>query len=196
LGYSELIESLRKDGEENINRMWSNVKAEAEKINEETSLRINELRDKYQKKSETEVKQQEESILAEARNRSHRIKLSTERALSDRLFPLAASSLVDLRDTRYKEVFISLIKELPDKSWEEIRVHPQDVGIAQEHFPHAHITPDKSISGGLEVLREEGRVSISNTLNKRLERAWEDLLPLIFTTIYKEVSGDESSPES
>ena len=38
MGYSELIESLRKDGEENISLMWSNVKAEAEKINEETEL--------------------------------------------------------------------------------------------------------------------------------------------------------------
>lgn len=196
MGYRELIESLRKDGDENINQMWIDVKAEAEKINNETSERIKELSKKYQTKRDTAVQQQEESILAEAKNRSRIIKLTAERIISDRLFPLAESVLGDLRNTRYKEVFKLLVKELPDKSWEEVRVNPQDVRIAREHFPDVIVTPDEHISGGLVVLREEGRIRITNTFKKRLEKAWEDLLPLLFSTLYEEISDHEASSQS
>ncbi|UCH81876.1 MAG: V-type ATP synthase subunit E [Nitrospiraceae bacterium] len=193
MGHRELIESLHKEREETINLLWSKVKAEAEEINAETHRKIAALREKYQKEQEAAVKQEEASIISGIRNRARIIKLSAERALSERLYPLALSCLCKLRDARSRDVFSLLVKELPDSHWKDIRVNPQDLNIAQEHFPGSHCIPDENISGGLEVIREDGRVSIANTFEKRLEKAWEDLLPLLISSIYNEVSVYEPS---
>ena len=36
---------------------------------------------------------------------------------------------------------------------------------------------DPAITGGLKVMGGDGRLTVSNTLETRLERAWPDLLP-------------------
>jgi V/A-type H+-transporting ATPase subunit E len=196
LGHRELIESLRKEGEESINRLWSEVKAQAEKINADTARRIEELRKKYRKIEETEVKKLEESILFGARKMARIITLSSVKVISDRLFPLAKSSLSELRNGRYREVFSTIVDELPDLVWEEVRVNPLDTTMCRERFPNSRVTPDDTISGGLEVIREDGRICIDNTFEKRLEIAWGDILPLLIKNICKEVSDNESAPAS
>jgi len=187
MGHRELIESLRKEGEDNINRLWIDVQEEADRINAETSQKIEESREKYRKDQETAARKQEDSILSEAKNRARLIKLSAERAMSERLLPLAMSYLHELRNKGYKDVFTSLVKELPHTLWREVRVNPQDIGIAREHFPDSQAIPDNTIAGGLEVILEDGRICIDNTFNKRLEKAWEDILPSLISDIYKEV---------
>ncbi|UCD35690.1 MAG: V-type ATP synthase subunit E [Nitrospiraceae bacterium] len=197
MGHRELIESLRKDGEESINRLWSEVKAEAEKIEEEASRNVNELREKYGRKQESVIRQQEDAVLAEARNRARSIKLKAERALSERLFPIAESSLGALRNAaEYNEVFKLLVRELPDRTWDEVQVNPRDADITREHFPGARITGDDAVAGGFRVLRAEGKICIANTFKNRLEKAWEDLLPVLINAIYEEISSHESSPET
>jgi vacuolar-type H+-ATPase subunit E/Vma4 len=196
LGHRELIESLRKEGEANISQLWSEVKAEAEKINAETARRIDVLREKYDEVREVEVSKHEQSILAGAKNRAHVIKLLAEKALSERFFPLAMLNLRELRDHAYKDVFAELVAGLPDMAWDNVRVNPQDLEMARGHFPDSNIIPDDNISGGLEVSREEGRVCIVDTFEKRLEKAWEDILPLLINEVYKEVSAHEPSPDS
>ncbi len=193
MGHRELIESLRKDGEETINRQWNEVKAEAEEIDAETSRRIRDLKEKYQKVQKAAAEKEEELILSGVKNRAHLIKLSAERSLSERFFPLALSCLPELRGSGYMDMFSRLVKELPHIQWKDVRVAPQDVEIAQEHFPDSHCIPDDTISGGLEVFRDDGRVSIANTFEKRLEKAWEDLLPLLISSMYNEVSVHELS---
>jgi vacuolar-type H+-ATPase subunit E/Vma4 len=37
------------------------------------------------------------------------------------------------------------------------------------------------------------KISISNTFEKRLERAWEEILPPIMRDVYKEISNNEHS---
>ncbi len=187
MGHRELIESLRKEGEESINRLWSEVKTEAEKINAEASRKIEEIRENYRESQDIAVREQEGSILSGAKNRAHIINLSAEKVLSERLFPLALSYLRELRNDRYEDVFASLAKELPDVTWKDVRVNLQDVRIAQEHFPGSNVIPDDNISGGLEVIREDGKICIANTFEKRLEKAWEDILPLLISEINKEV---------
>lgn len=196
MGHRELIESLRREGEETVNRLWSKIKAEAEKINAEASRRIDELREKYEKIREIEVKKQEDSILSEANNRARIIKLSVEKVLSERLFLLALSNIRELRNDGYKDVFALLVKELPDVIWKEVFVNPEDMKTVREYFPDSNIIPDDNISGGLEVVSEDGKISIANTFEKRLERAWEDILPLLINEIYREAEVREPSSES
>jgi vacuolar-type H+-ATPase subunit E/Vma4 len=193
LGHNELINSLRRDGEETVKRLWSEVKAEAEKIASETSQRIGELKEEHAKILDLAVMKEERSVLSEAEKRVSIIRLSMEQGLSERLFPLAVSCLGELRTERYRDVFTSLADELPDTEWEEVRVNSRDEEIAREVFPGLRIVTDNNISGGLEVIRKGGKISVANTFKKRLENAWQDILPLLIKDICKEGEDNGSA---
>ena len=69
-----------------------------------------------------------------------------------------------------------------------MRVNPEDIELAKAYFPDSEIIPDGNISGGLDVLTGDGRIRVINTFEKRLERAWADMLPELIRDIYKEIS--------
>ena len=129
-------------------------------------------------------------------NRAMIIRLSAEKALSDRLFDLSMTLLHELRDDGYENMFGLLARELPTTKWKCIRVNPEDSGTARKLFPDSEFVSDNKISGGLEAVSEDGRICITNTFEKRLERIREEMLPLLIKDIYKEVSdhGTPSTP--
>ena len=187
MGYRELIESLRREAERKINQLWSECHTEAEKIRTESYRKVEQMREEYRSRQAQSMKECEETLLSEAENRARRIHLSAEKALSDRLFQVALSLLHGLRNEHYKDVFTSLVHELPDKGWDKVRVNPEDVGIAQGNFPGSDIIADATINGGFEASKGNGKVHVVNTFEKRLERGWEDIRPLIIGDIYREM---------
>jgi V/A-type H+-transporting ATPase subunit E len=107
--------------------------------------------------------------------------------LSERLSRLAVSLLTQLREQQYGELFDALVRELPPYAWETVRVNPEDSAMAGRYFPEAEIVPDPHISGGMEVNGDGGRIRIVNTLEKRLERGWPELLPDLIDVAYREI---------
>jgi len=77
--------------------------------------------------------------------------------------------------------------EIPPLPWKTVRVNPEDVGIARKHFPGAVIITDEGISGGMDVMTGDGKIRVINTLEKRLERAWGDILPHLMKEDYEAV---------
>ena len=188
MGYQELIDSLRKEAHGKVQAIREKTSAEAEQIKTETSGKIKELREEFHIREMKLIREKEGALLSTAGNKALSIRLSAEKSLSDRLFNLAGSLLSELRDNRYPDNFVSLIRELPSAEWQKAKVHPEDVSIAQEHFQGVEIIPDAQITGGIEVFSEKGRQHIINTFEKRLERAWEEILPLLMSAIYKGTS--------
>ena len=190
MGYNKLIESLRRQGNEKIRKIWDDAGAGAEKIRAEASRDIALIEARYRKRISEEVKAQERGILSEAEKNARVIKLSAEKVLSGRVFSLALLCLNELRDENYGVIFEDLVKELPHARWEDVRVNAEDVQIARKYFAGAKIITDNSISCGFEVFLEKGKIHISNTFEKRLEKAWHDILPLLIRDIYKEVQSN------
>ena len=186
MGYQELVEHLRNNGEEKIRRLKDETEAEARKIAAETEVKIRELREEHEKKIDNIKKELEEKLVPKAEMEKRKIMLKAEKALSDRLFSLAGSCLCKLRDETYFKVFASLARELPTCKWLDVRVNPEDANIARQHFPESQIGSDQNISGGLKVQSEGGKILIDNTFEKRLERSWGDILSLLIHDIYRE----------
>lgn len=184
MGYKELIEALRREGDEKAHAIWQEAEAEADKIRRDADERINRMREKYSMMQASAIKEQIEPILSEAKQKANAIRLAAEKYMSERFYRLALSVLSDLRDEGYQDVFRSLVKELPFCKWERVKVNPQDEKIAKEYFPDVEIITDSSIAGGLEVQARAGKIRISNTFEKRLERAWMELLPGLMRDIY------------
>jgi vacuolar-type H+-ATPase subunit E/Vma4 len=188
MGYQELIASLRTEGKEKIKEIRDEAQAEAERINAEAADTIARMREEFREKQDTLGRHQEGHVLSSAGNKARIIRLEAEQSLSDRLFRLALSCLDELRNDEYEKIFKSLCSEIPSVSWDEAAVNPHDAGMAHSYFPDAEILSDPLINGGIEVFRENRSQHIINTFKKRLERVWEEILPLIVIDAYKEAS--------
>jgi len=186
--HDALIASLRKEGDEKIRAIRDAAGAEAEQIKTGTAGKIERLREEYRWKEAGLTKTQEDDILSSAEKKARVIMLAAEKSLSDRLFHLSLSCLHELRREGYEHIISALVKEIPPAGWDEVRVHSADAGMARIYFPDAKIVPDDHISGGFEAAAEHGRRHIINTFEKRLERAWEDILPFLVIDTYKEAS--------
>ncbi len=184
MSYLELIEALRREGEEKVRLIWKDAEAEAEKIRNDGSRKINRIRENRKEALTTTVKERNQAIFSEAERKAHMVLLSAEKELSDRLYDTAAGSLALLREERYPNVFEALVHELPPCNWQIVRVHPDDEDRAREYFPDAEIICDGGITAGLDVMEEEGRIRVINSFEKRLENLWMDILPALITDIY------------
>ncbi len=189
MGSRELIDALLREGEEKITGVRRNSEAEVEKIRRGKEARIADLSREYAGILYSETAAATDSMLLKAEKEARAIRLNAEAQLSERMKSLAMSLTSTLRDERYNDVFSSLLQELPLYRWERVRVNSLDEQLAKEHFPGAIISVDNSISGGLEVIDSSDRVSVRNTLDIRLDKAWEELLPDMMDEVRERLQG-------
>ncbi len=187
-----MIESLRIAGEGKVRLIRQEAEQEAKVLQAAVAGKIEELRKHYADKLTSAEGDETLRALAEAGNHARRVRLGAEKALSDRLYSIAHSSLHLLRDNGYPAVFEKLALELPPLPWELVRVNPADVGLARKYFPGAEIIPVENITGGVDATVADSTVRVINTLEKRLERAWSELIPLLVKDVYREVSHGAS----
>lgn len=183
----ELIKSLWLRAEDKIRTIDRESMEEEARVEMEISLKINRLREEYEKTAAAESAKTAGHILSEAQAVVRAMKLENRRRLSDRLYMLMRSSLVLLRNMEYSVAFNVMAMELPPLPWASVRVNPGDAGIAQKSFPDSDIIPDQGISGGMDVTTGDNSVRVVNTLEKRLERAWDDILPDLIQEYYETV---------
>jgi V/A-type H+-transporting ATPase subunit E len=191
MGCKELIESLRRAADERIKLIWQETEGEAGKVREEVSHKLDQLRENCSRTESLAVTAAQVAAVSEAKNRSRTCLLTAEKALSERLFSVALSSLPRLRGSDYPEVFGRMTRELPPLAWKMVRVNPEDAGLAKSIFTGADIILDKTISGGVDAMTDGGKIRVINTFEKRLERAWVDMLPELIKKIYAVI---EESP--
>lgn len=192
----ELIESLRRAGEENIRVVKREAEQETAALQAAAVQKIVDLQKEYGAERLAAVSGDElRRARAEASNSARALRLDVEKAFADGLYSIARFSLSRLRDDRYPMVFERLVQELPALPWMIVRVHSLDVELARKYFPTAEILAVGSISGGIDVITADGSIRVINTFEKRLERIWIDLLPQIINDAYREV-GDGSSSKS
>ncbi len=189
----ELIESLRRVGDEKIRLIRQEAEQEAKSLRTAASRRIEELRKHHAEELTAAEGEETRRALAEAGNRARALRLAAETELSDRLYAIALSSLHRLRDAGYPAVFEKLVLELPSFPWKRVRVHPMDIDLARRYFPDAEIAPAETISGGVDVTVMDATIRVINTFEKRVERAWSELLPAMVEDVYREVSHGVSA---
>jgi vacuolar-type H+-ATPase subunit E/Vma4 len=189
----ELVESLRRTGDEKVCALWREAEDEAGTIRAEIEARIGRMKAAGGRDLAARVDALLTAAIGEAKSRARLSRLNAEKTLSDRLYSAASFALQWLRDDRYPALFEKLALELPSLDWQVVRVNPRDVGFAKKYFPNAEIVPDEKITGGMDATAEDGAIRVINTLEKRLERSWMDLLPEMMSDVYQEVSSGASS---
>jgi len=177
MSYRELIDALQRECEEKIRKIWQEAEGEAARAKADASKRIGEVREGRERNQSAALKVLTETILSEAEGRARVSRLLAEKELSDRLYRIALNSLHHLRGEGYKDIFSALVNELPQCNWGMVKVNPQDRVFAETLFPNDEVVSDPAVTGGLEVNEKEGSLRVVNTLDKRLERIWSEILP-------------------
>jgi len=189
MSYQELIGALNRECEERVRQIRQAAESDAGKVRAEVLKKVCEIKESYGREQSSAARTQTDSILSKARDTARSNRLRAEKELSCRLYSVAVRSLRHLRDERYRDVFLSLVNELPPGLWEVVKVNPEDRDFVRGFFPDAEILDSgPGITGGLEVVGRNGSVRIVNTLEKRLERVWSEMLPEIMKDVYRELS--------
>ena len=177
MGYEELLNALRRDGEKQTGLIRQEAEAEAARLREEAAAGRARLREEFEQEQARAIATECSAILAEGERTARRIRLAEAGKQADRLYLLALRVLPRLRERDYHRMFSRLAADLPPAPWETIRVNPCDAEIAGDIFPAARIETDATICGGMEALADGGGIQVINTLEKRLERGWPEMLP-------------------
>jgi V/A-type H+-transporting ATPase subunit E len=181
----ELIASLWQKAEERIGAIIRETQEEEAKIEQDTVQRIGRLREEGEMRCSSEAGKRSEEILSSAEKEARMIIIAEKRRLSERLYRISLSSLPGLGSRGRSDMFRNLAAELPPLGWKTVRVNTADTEIAREHFPGAEIIADAGVSGGMEVISQDGKVRVINTLEKRLERAWGEIMPALMKEDYE-----------
>jgi V/A-type H+-transporting ATPase subunit E len=193
MSYLDLMNALRDKGEEKAATLWLHVEAEAQRIRTEAANQIEATKVDQARAHARTQESITKGIRMEAARSQREMWSAAKSRVAERCYQLARQSLSASRNPDDDGLFRALADELPEEAWEEVRVHPVDRDRAARRFPGARVVTDPDISGGLEVVGRGGRLRIRNTLEKRLERAWPDLLPAIVHEIEGEVKDVEPS---
>lgn len=182
MGYQELIESLRQKAQSRIEELQKEAEKEVEDYRERAFSEFEAYRQEYLNSVKREAESEVSSILLEAKEEAGIIKTLAMQRLSERLYRIAEKALSALRNKEYEGVFKRLVDELPSLRWSRLKVAPPDRELAERYFPEADIEADEEITGGIIVETEDG-IIIDNSLEKRLERLWPEVLPEILKEI-------------
>lgn len=180
MGSDELLAALRREGESKTRAIREEAEAASARLRGEAVARLALLREEYARQQGRAIEAELRAAAAQAERAARCLRLAGDQRLAARLFNLALTLLPRLRDGECGALFARLSGELPPCQWETVRVNPADLEPAGLLFASARIVPDCAISGGLEALAKGGDLRVVNTLEKRLERGWAELLPLLF----------------
>ena len=192
MGLEELLSSLKKNEQKQIDDIWCGARAEADIIRRQVAEEIARNSREHEERLTSACRKSVRAILSEADIKARRKKLYAYQKLEKALYEIASSRLFRLREYNYKEVFSSLVKELPERQWEKIVVNPSDAELAAEFYDSNIVQADQGIIGGLRALAAHGKVFVDNTFEKRLERKWPYILPAIIKKIEEQYEETDS----
>jgi vacuolar-type H+-ATPase subunit E/Vma4 len=195
MSHEALIAALREKGKKKAGELWHEAEGEAERARAEALETFEKLRAQKAHEASLANRLLVDNIIREAEGESRRRLAAAKGRLAQRLYAVAMQILPRFREQDYSDTFSAIAAELPEGPWEEVRVNPQDSLLARKIFPAAQVVPDPSIAGGMDAVRGNSGFRVINTLGKRLERAWADILPECFKTIESEVLGHGTSAE-
>ena len=177
MGLEELISTLKKGEQKQIDAIWQQANAEADSLRGQAAEAIAKITEEHADQLASACRKSVRSIVAEADIKARKKKLFAYQGLDEVLRQAAMKQLPELRQQNYEKVFALLARELPDCQWEKIIVNPADVDIAAKSFIKNFVQSDSAISGGLIAVSAGGWIVVDNTFEKRLERKWDQIIP-------------------
>lgn len=177
MGRHELLEALQHEGREKMAAIVTRSKAEEESLRAGFEERRALLRLEHEQQSELLCRRLKQKIISAAKREAALIRLRAEHFLSLRLHERAGINVMQMSVNNPLALFCTLAVELPPDTWLTVQVNPGFAPLAANCFPDAVIVPDAALSAGFKVVSADKSLTVDNTLGKRLERLWPELVP-------------------
>lgn len=171
----KLTESLLDKRDAKARAIWVNAEQRLRQHRQRTEERCAEQRRETEAHLQAELSRRLDRLQTRIDRRKRQLRLRSEEAFAQRLRRLADAQLASLSDERRSETLRRLARELPDREWRRITVHPEDQQLARQLFPQADIDTDPQLGGGLLAATEDDSVRVDNSLAGRLEQMWPQL---------------------
>jgi len=196
LGLEELINTLKKNEQKQIDDIWQQARTEADSLRKQIAEAIAKITEEHADQLASACRKSVRVIVAEAEMMARKKKLFAYQDLDEVLHATAINQLPKLREHGYENVFAQLAKELPDSQWEKLIVNPSDMDLAAKFFDKNIVQPDTAINGGLIAVNAGGKIIVDNTFEKRLERQWSHILPELIKRIEEKYGESESTEKA
>jgi len=193
MGKPELEAVLRRDGENKAREIWQSVEEKASQVRRETETELEQLAEEGRVRSEQKSALVTEKVMNTARQQVRLSRLEAEQRLAERLLALAKGMLPQLAEQGGKRLFQQLADEIPTAEWRLVKVNDRDIAMAKDRFPNAEVLVSDAICGGLVVEDTLAEIIIINTLEKRLEHLWPQLLPDLLMQLRLRVKNDATA---
>lgn len=191
MNVEKLKQALLKQAKEQIEKYYSDADKEVEKFRVDKICELEQFKAEYNKKMEKELEKKRTEILADANKKARKMLVLAEDEFAKKVYALALAELASLRDDTYCDCFERLVRELPEYHWEEVTVNHQDVSLAAKFFPDVRINVSNRITGGFEVSAKSGTITVNNTFEKRLERAFSNIIVELLKEVYAVIDKKE-----
>lgn len=209
-GARKIIEEIEKTAATRSSTLLDEAKAKVDASLKQAQEKAAEEEKALLNRGEQEARRESQRILAEARIKARREKVQAQEEIVRRCFERAGEQLRTLAEKRslqgiqYRDVLGRLLQESLTAAGAqslEVFANPRDHEILKEVLAGAteagrqqvdlKLSPDGiSCSGGLAVRSSDGKISVDNTFESRLQRFRETLRTEVATKLFAGESPD------
>lgn len=187
-----LKREMEEQSSEEISRIKKSSEKEAEKLREEAGKKAETIVRHHMEQAARTVERERIVQHYEASNEAKNTTTQEQNRVFDLAFDRARRDLEGIRHTAsYEKIFRLLLKEAVQTLDEQrIRLHidPRDadlcLSIVEELGLKSEIIQDITCIGGLDASSPDGRITVHNTLESRLERSKETMRLEVFSTVF------------
>jgi len=191
MAYENLLKSVEESAEEKERELRENAQKQADVIRSEARKLAEEIRERTIQEAENaaQIERNKQMFLAKGRIREQA--LMNREKMFEAAFEVAGQRLAALRqDDTYPAVFKRLAEETIGAMGDRplvIHVDVRDVDLCKKTLATikagCEIVPDLECMGGLAASSPDGLITISNTIESRLERVQEHMRLEIYATL-------------
>lgn len=182
MSIQSLLQTLEKEAEQEKNKILEEEEKQIASIKQDAEEKARIIRSEVLQKAKEEIDIEEAKMIGQARSQANMEVLEARRKGFDLVLHLAKERLKNLsKETDYIQQFEFLAREavagLKGKLTAE--VSPQDVSLAQDIFKklkrEIEVKANPKVQGGIIVKSPETHISVENTLESRLQKAFSML---------------------
>lgn len=192
MAYENLLKSVEESAQEREQDLRDKAQSAVQAISEDTQKQVAEIQQSFLAEAKKVVAVEKNKRIYLTKGENKEILIKTKETIVSKAFRDAEHRLSNLRnDPKYPAIFNKLAREAIEAvGGEKFRIHIDKRDeyhmkrILSDMNLSGEIIADLQCSGGLVVSTRNESVTISNTLESRLERAKERKKLEVYTVMY------------
>lgn len=189
MGREELAAALKERGEAEVRAIRQQVEAEVERYRLQRDQEVVHQGQKCDREAARTARQECRQVDWRVAKRLRSLRLQALQELDRRLWRLMLDEIDHLAPGDRQRLFAALAGELPERSWETVTVHPDDVVHAERLYPACQVLADRTVGAGLIVETDGGDIRVDNSLRCRLQKEWPGHCSAVLTELEREAGG-------